>query len=179
MNGDCKTCLCSSILLKEYSLSKLKAGIRQYQKVVRDESAELVKKRVQHLKPCILPPGYRAICCSTQKEFYKVVAAVSNPARLVSVFDGHTEYNLGKTLLAKRGSSGWAPLDCCFFVYEDPQAALCAPFPKRSKSRQESRVLLKVRCSGRGYQKGDKFAFTSITPILILTDAVNIKPVNP
>lgn len=37
--------------------------------------------------------------------------------RLVSVFDGATEYHMGKAHLAKRGASQWAPMETCYFVY--------------------------------------------------------------
>ena len=46
--------------------------------------------------------------------FMQVVAAVDG--RLVSLFDGVTQYKLGQTLHAKRGGAAWAPLDACYFA---------------------------------------------------------------
>jgi hypothetical protein len=48
--------------------------------------------------------------------------------RLVSVFDGATEYHMGKAHLAKRGASQWAPMETCYFVYrtkEQVRSAVC------------------------------------------------------
>ena len=45
----------------------------------------------------------------------QVVAAVRG--KLVSVYDGVSEYKLGQTLHAKRGGAAWAPLDACYFAF--------------------------------------------------------------
>lgn len=49
----------------------------------------------------------------------QVVAAVEG--RLVSIYDGVTQYNLGQTLHAKRGGAAWAPVDACYFAYPTMQ----------------------------------------------------------
>lgn len=45
----------------------------------------------------------------------QVVAAVDG--KLLSIFDGKTEYRLGRKLLPKRGTPGKVPLDCCYFSW--------------------------------------------------------------
>lgn len=49
----------------------------------------------------------------------QVVAAVDG--RLVSIYDGVTQYKLGQTLHAKRGAAAWAPLDACYFAFPTMQ----------------------------------------------------------
>ena len=51
--------------------------------------------------------------------FMQVVAAVDE--RLVSIYDGVTQYKLGQTLHAKRGGAAWAPLDACYFAFPTMQ----------------------------------------------------------
>ena len=51
--------------------------------------------------------------------FMQVVAAVDG--RLVSLFDGVTQYKLGQTLHAKRGGAAWAPLDACYYAFPTMQ----------------------------------------------------------
>ena len=38
-----------------------------------------------------------------------------------------------------------------------------------------TQVLIKVTCSGRGYQSGDKYAFPKLVFRSILTDALEVK----
>lgn len=49
----------------------------------------------------------------------QVVAAVQG--KLLSIFDGATQYKLGQTLHAKRGGAAWAPLDACYFAFPSMQ----------------------------------------------------------
>lgn len=49
----------------------------------------------------------------------QVVAAVQG--RLLSIYDGNTEYKLGQTLHARRGGASWAPLDACYYAYPSMQ----------------------------------------------------------
>lgn len=49
----------------------------------------------------------------------QVVAAVQG--KLLSIYDGITEYHLGQTLHAKRGGAAWAPLDACYFAFPSMQ----------------------------------------------------------
>ena len=69
----------------------------------------------------------------------QVVAAVGD--RLRSLFDGVTEYNLGHTLLARRGgAAAWPPLDCCYFVHPQYKHALTAELPTGAALKHEARV---------------------------------------
>ena len=50
---------------------------------------------------------------------WQVVAAVQG--KLLSIYDGITQYKLGQTLHAKRGGAAWAPLDACYFAFPSMQ----------------------------------------------------------
>ena len=52
-------------------------------------------------------------------DILQVVAAVDG--RLVSIYDGVTQYKLGQTLHAKRGAAAWAPLHACYFAFPTMQ----------------------------------------------------------
>ena len=100
----------------------------------------------------------------------QVVAAVAN--KLVSVFDGTTQYHLGRWSLAKRGGSGWPPLDACFFGFESAVAAATCHFPSTSRQLRAPRVLLQLEVKGKAYwchQKG-MWAFSAVRPVLIVSD---------
>ena len=49
----------------------------------------------------------------------QVVAAVQG--KLLSIYDGVTQYTIGQTLQAKRGGAAWAPLDACYFAFPSMQ----------------------------------------------------------
>ena len=92
----------------------------------------------------------------------------------MSIYDGETEYVLGKTMHAKRGGGGWAPLECCFFVHRTPLQALEAALPVKSKQGGAPRVLIRVTAEGRGYEMSggtNKLAFPVIHVRQLLTDA--------
>lgn len=72
----------------------------------------------------------------------QVVAA--SGGKLVSVFDGETEYHLGRWIRSKRGAIGWPPLDSCFYACPSPEAAIAVAFPKNSRLSKAPRVLLQV-----------------------------------
>jgi hypothetical protein len=40
--------------------------------------------------------------------------------KLLSVFDGKTEYTLSKWTVAKHGAASWVPIYACYYVYQDP-----------------------------------------------------------
>lgn len=54
---------------------------------------------------------------------WQVVAAVQG--KLLSIYDGITQYKLGQTLHAKRGGAAWAPLDACYFAFPSMQQVGC------------------------------------------------------
>ena len=51
--------------------------------------------------------------------YLQVVAAVQG--KLLSIYDGVTQYQVGQTLHAKRGGAAWAPLDACYFAFPSMQ----------------------------------------------------------
>lgn len=57
--------------------------------------------------------------------YLQVVAAVQG--RLLSIYDGSTQYKLGQTLHAKRGGAAWAPLDACYFGFPSMQQVRVTP----------------------------------------------------
>lgn len=66
------------------------------------------------------------LCWQREALYLQVVAAVQG--RLLSIYDGTTEYNLGQTLHARRGGAAWAPLDACYFAYPSmQQVSVTAP----------------------------------------------------
>eukprot|EP00899_Mesostigma_viride_P014882 jgi/Mesvir1/23395/Mv21090-RA.1 len=111
-----------------------------------------------------IPPSWSACYVRHPIECYKAVALVGT--RMMSVYDGKTEYNLGETVRAARGGGGWAPIECCFFVHQTRQQALNAVFPKGSAHAGAPQVILTVRVRGRGYifHNRQKMAFAEITP---------------
>ncbi len=81
---------------------------------------------------------------------YKVVAV--KKGKLVSVFDGETEYWLGDRMQSRRGGASWPPLDSCYFVYPTPELAVQALLPANSKCLQNPRILVECRVRGRCYK---------------------------
>eukprot|EP00976_Prorocentrum_cordatum_P016229 325894-Prorocentrum_minimum.AAC.3 len=92
---------------------------------VESDTTRLQRQRHELIKPTrrlFLPDKWSAIRLAKPQDFYKTVAA-SDLGMLVSVFDGSTPYNLGRTMTAKRGLSAWAPMDACYFVYKTKEQA--------------------------------------------------------
>ena len=78
-----------------------------------------------------------------------MVACVDD--KLVSIYDGVTEYVLGRWYQTRRGSV-WPPLDQCYFAFSSPLGALDAAFPAGSKAKNAPRVLLKIEAVGNLYE---------------------------
>lgn len=80
------------------------------------------------------------------------------PDKLLSVYDGCTEYNVGRWTLAKRGvAAAWPPLHACFFAHSSPDEARLARFPKDSRTLSAARVLIQVRtlqCAASNFLRG-------------------------
>ena len=137
---------------------------------------ELLNMEEQHVRKlrsqAHIPRNFVTIQLHEPRTFYKVVAAVGT--KLVSIFDGTTEYHLGRIRLAPRGACGYAPLDCCSFVWPTPQQAVNAAFPASAKALHAPRVLAKVTCWGRGYvdERYQKYAFAYTRVDRFITDAV-------
>ena len=72
----------------------------------------------------------------------QVVAAVRG--QLVSVFDGITQYHIGKWSTSCRGALGWPPLDVCYYGFDSAEKAVHAPFPSNSCRLKAPRVIIKV-----------------------------------
>lgn len=94
--------------------------------------------------------------------YFKAVALVGE--RLLSIFDGSTEYVPGLELRepARQKHGGG------FYVYRSPKEALRAAVPKESELYDSPRVILSVKAEGQYcvYENG-KLAFSRITPIKV------------
>jgi hypothetical protein len=100
-------------------------------------------------------------------EYYKLVAKLDD--RLVSIYDGATEYTIGKTLkeTAHQGHRGG------FYVYDSPEAARRAPFPNEAIFSPQASLgndfaLLKVRAEGNYCRYESKLAFSRVTPLEVV-----------
>jgi hypothetical protein len=94
---------------------------------VRRDTLKMQAKRYELIQPMhrlYLPTAWTPIHLDEPNEFYKVVAADAFD-RLVSVYDGTTEYHMGRTHRAKRGTSQWAPMETCYFVYRTKEQVRC------------------------------------------------------
>lgn len=116
--------------------------------------------------------------------------------KLLSVFDGTTQYQIGKKLYAKQGAGSWAPLGACLYAYRTPQQvmmqsaaqqlyctatataemrypalqALSATFPAHSRLLGSPKVLIQLRASGRAYRHDNgMWALAACTPSLLIT----------
>ena len=155
-------------------LANVSAALGKLQEGLAEECERMEEEHVVLLRPqAHVPRNFEPIWLAEPRTFYKVVAAVGN--KLVSVFDGTTEYHLGRVRLAPRGACGYAPLGCCSFVHTTPQQAVNAAFPVHAKALHAPRVLAKVTCFGRGYvdvRRYEKFAFPYVRVDKFITDAV-------
>ncbi len=86
------------------------------------QSCQLVTNHLKQMQSCQLVTNHLKQIQSCQlvtNHFMQVIAAVDG--RLVSIYDGATQYKLGQTLHAKRGGAAWAPLDACYFAFPTMQ----------------------------------------------------------
>jgi hypothetical protein len=96
--------------------------------------------------------------------FYKQVAVLDD-GRMVSIFDGKTEYVIGQELRqAVRKEHGGG-----FYVYAKPEYARYAELPARAVERSAKRAIIAVQASGQytQYDNG-KIAFSRVTPVEVV-----------
>lgn len=100
--------------------------------------------------------------------YYKLVAVVEN--RYLSIFDGETEYEIGKTLIEEV----YPDFEGGFYVYKTIEEAEDAVFPHDSKLRKAPKAVLKMKCSGDycKYEVG-KIAFSQVTPVQVISKETN------
>lgn len=77
----------------------------------------------------------------------QVVTAVQD-LRIVSVFDGKTQYRLGHTTRAARGAMSWPPTDAVLYCYQSAERALNAQFPKKVAVEKGPLVRRRARATG-------------------------------
>lgn len=115
-------------------------------------------------------------------EFFKSVARAED-GRLLSIFDGTTEYRIGETLVQRVGRNH----EGGYYVRRTPEGALAADVPSNSALADAERVVVKVRAEGQytvykcfcdecsysyyGQKPADhdKIAFSRVTPIEIVS----------
>lgn len=122
---------------------RLKDEVARQIAQVDDDRAHSVRPTYQ------IPPNWKCAHLPRPTEFYKVVACVDD--KLVSIYDGVTEYVLGRWYQTRRGSV-WPPLDQCYFAFSSPLGALDTAFPAGSKAKNAPRVLLKIEAVGNLYE---------------------------
>lgn len=97
------------------------------------------------------------------EHYYKAVAV--DGERLLSIFDGRTEYRLGETLVepVRKGHGGG------FYVYPSLADALEVDVPSNSALRRAPRAIIRVRAEGQytRYDNG-KLAFSRVTPLEVV-----------
>lgn len=136
---------------------KVTQATRDYKKIKEKVQAGIQRERTTvlqlHQPDLLLPEGWKPVLLGHTVTLYKVVAAVEG--RLVSVYDGSTEYSLQRWLYSKIGAASWPPLYNCFFCYLTSEEAVEAKFPKHSRCIDEPKVLVKVLSKGRAYVNKD------------------------
>ncbi len=116
---------------------------------------QVLRREVRKLRP----PEHLG---ATQRVWFKRVAVVDG--RFVSIFDGVTEYRLGKQLIqAVRTNHGGG-----FYVRDTAEGAAAAPVPDDSVLLDAPQVVLAVEVGG-SYTRYDngKVAFSRITPLYV------------
>ena len=100
----------------------------QVRRGVQGKIEQLQRKRLLNLYPTLyVPPGWQPAVLEPPAVMFKVVAAAGGS--FWSVYDGSTEYRVGKTTHTKHGASCWPALWGCFFAFptlEQVGGQLCA-----------------------------------------------------
>lgn len=106
---------------------------------IANEISTLCERRIQTLIPSCKDDFLRPVCLRGIQSFFKVVqcftqrlnvftcqVVAASKTGFVSIFDGQTQYQLGRWTLSKRGTSNllWPPLTSCFYVTSDPRSAV-------------------------------------------------------
>lgn len=98
-------------------------------------------------------------------DYYKVVALTPD-GKMVSIFNGETEYQIGVEMqqAARQNHNGG------YYVYSSHEVAHRATFPKDSKALDLPRVVIRVRAEGSycRYDNG-KLSFSRITPLEVIS----------
>lgn len=95
--------------------------------------------------------------------FYKAVA-LTDDGRMVSIFDGKTEYVIGQELrqAVRTNHEGG------YYVYADVRTAKDADVPASSALRTAKRAIIRVEAKGQYTRYGDKIAFSRVTPVEVV-----------
>eukprot|EP00891_Asterochloris_glomerata_P004703 jgi/Astpho2/4703/fgenesh1_pg.00067_%23_186_t len=154
---------------KQNSRAQVKRVLQELHHKVQLDLFSLKSSRLALCYPdLLLPQQWHPEVLQDTLHFYKVVAVQFR--KLLSVFDGTTQYQIGKKLYAKQGAGSWAPLGACLYAYRTPQQALSATFPAHSRLLGSPKVLIQLRASGRAYRHDNgMWALAACTPSLLIT----------
>lgn len=96
-------------------------------------------------------------------QYFKEVA-ITPEGKMVSIYDGETEYVLGKEMRqrALQDHKGG------FYVYKTVDEAMFAGFPVKSKADMLPRGCIRVRAEGSYCRYLNKLAFSRVTPLEIV-----------
>ncbi len=101
---------------------------------------------------------------------FKTCAVVGS--RLLSVYDGKTEYVIGHGLSAPPPRRGTAGPGAGFYVFRNAEDALQAHFPAKSSLLFAPRALVKLRCQGPSRAAGRALVFARVTPIEVVARVI-------
>lgn len=116
---------------------------------------------------------------ATHNRFYYKLVAKVGPSRLVSIFDGVTDYVVGQTIrttihpLPPGASTTWTPrrlrdqIRGGIFVCRTPEEALQARIPDHAALYCAPRALIKVIAWGDKIDYGSTIAFTHVRPVQV------------
>lgn len=144
-------------------------------KAIKDKVQNDIKKTRTTLLELYEPDIFLAKCWSPVELtspviLYKVVAA--KQGKLLSIFDGSTEYDLGKWKRSATGAASWPPVMDCFFCYSTPQEAAQARFPSSRKLSESPKVLIQLLALGKAYQHSNgMWAVSQLKPMALLSTA--------
>ena len=96
-------------------------------------------------------------------DYYKSVA-VTEENKYVSIFDGETQYQIGKTVAERPARNHGGGI----YVYKSQQEAEEVEVPADSKAKDLPRIILKVRAEGSYCRYKNKLSFSKVTPLEIV-----------
>ena len=144
----------------EDDATRLREGLVDLRRRVTYDAMAVLFRRYELAKPSmqlLFERKWLTTFVSEPVYMYKVVATTLS-GKLLSIYDGKTEYRLGRRQRARRGAASWPPITCCFFCYPSVHQAIAASLPAASRLRGQPRVILKLRCEGRAYVHNNRHA---------------------
>ncbi|CAG9467731.1 unnamed protein product [Pedinophyceae sp. YPF-701] len=140
------------------AIAALKVGTSDHAETIRDDIHVDRAAVLTALAPARhgfynIPEEWQLEVIKTPRLFYKVVSA-DDKDRVVSVYDGNTEYHLGMITSARRGAGAWPPLDAALYCWPTQHQATASLFPRGSKMKWPGspHFLMAAEVWGRAYR---------------------------